>query len=890
MSAQRNSRSLLFTVSAIVISAISFALVTGGRRPAPAFAADEIGTTAGQLTILDKKGQPAALCPLKHTDVVADVSGYCARVTVRQDFANPSKEAIEAVYTFPLPSDAAVDDMTMTIGRRVVKGEIKRREEARVIYETAKAAGQAAALLDQERPNIFTQSVANIMPGERIAITISYVQVLKYADGEYEFNYPMVVGPRFVPGGGHVAPGARGVNSPSASQQVPEGSTQAVVTDASKITPPITPKGTRAGHDISLTVNLDAGLPLIDVNSQLHNVRVNRAGKSRAVVRLENQNEIPNRDFILRYKAAGSEVAEGLLAYANPSSKSGYFTLILQPPADTKPQQITPKEMVFVIDQTGSQAGAPIKKAKETMRYCIQNLNPDDTFQLIGFNTEVYPCFPAPVEANPTTIAQALKFLEPIEGSGGTDILKSVDYALKIPDDPDRLRIICYMTDGYVGNDMQIIEHVKKNRGRTRMFPCGVGNSVNRFLIEGMAKEGRGVADIVDLNANSEAVASKFYKRMAQPLLLDIHVDWNGLPVEEVFPKQNPDLFSAGPIILKGRYSGPAEGDIIIRGLLRGKPWSRNVHVVLPAQKNDGAALATIWAREKIEDLQSEDWMGAQSGHPMPEIKEKIVNTALEYRLMSQYTSFVAVEQKVVNIGGKQRTVDVPVEMPDGVSYEGIFGESQVGLAKANLGVMSAGASRGFNRSRAAGGGAGFGGGGFGAGGLGGARGGAPSGPSPSKGKPGGVANPSGGTLPALQEKLAYDVDNTLIVRFQDEKSLDALKALSERAPEAEAKLSKLKPEDQKKVRETWKQQLRSSKLSAKLREMLKKPGVKLLEVQVWVRSMPSDAKAQLAKAGFTLGAELSPGKLLLGTISSSDMDKLLELGWVQLVEQPKFK
>lgn len=882
----RNNRSLRFTLSAVALFTLCYLLLTGGRKPTAAFAAEN-GTTAGQLTMLGKNGQPAALCPLHHTDVVADVSGYCARVTVKQDFSNPSRETIEAVYTFPFPSDAAVDDMTMTIGRRVVKGEIKRREEARVIYENAKANGQTAALLDQERPNIFTQSIANITPGERISITISYVQILKYKDGEYEFTYPMVVGPRFIAGGGPQVPGQRGVAGPNAQNtQVPEGSIQAVVTDGDKISPPITSKGTRAGHDISLTVNLDAGLPLQDIQSELHEVAINKIGETRAVVKLANQSEIPNRDFMLRYRAAGSDMQEGLLAYAD--GKSGYFTLIMQPPAAPAQKQVSHKEMVFVIDQTGSQAGEPIKKAKETMRYCIKNLSPGDTFQLLAFNTENYPCFPAPVEATLENIQTALKFLEPIEGNGGTDILKAVDYALKIPDDPDRLRIVCYMTDGYVGNDMQIIEHIKKYRGRARMFPFGAGNSINHFLIDGMAREGRGEADIIDLNGNGEAIAAKFYKRISQPLLLDIHIDWNGLPVEDVFPKQIPDLFSAGPIILKGRYSKAGEADITVHGLLRGQPWSRTVHVVLPARKNDGAALATVWAREKIEDLQSEDWMGAQNGHPIPDIKEKIVNCALEYRLMSQYTSFVAVEQRVVNVGGKQRTVDVPVEMPDGVSYDGIFGNKETEqLAKRGVTRLSRKSlASGVNGNATS----------FGrmAGGSAGAAPAATLGYQPQAlgavvGKPAALAQPT-----ANEAKVAFSASHMAlsdnILSEQEGRKSSVMDLYLVNRGEAEKKILTLKPANQKQAREQIKQYLRTTKLHAKLIESLKKPGTQPLELQIWVKQMPANGVAKLKALGFTLTSTLTPGRLLLGTISADKLDKVLALQWVVFVEPPKFK
>src|ERR1044071_1211327 len=361
----------------------------------------------GQLQIVDKSGKPAGVCPLKHTDVKVDIAGYVAGVNVTQEFTNPSSTPVEAVYTFPLPEDAAVDQMTMRIGSRVIRGQIRKREEAREIYEAAKSQGKAAALLDQERPNIFTQSVANIMPGDKIQITVHYVNMLKYDEGRYEFVFPMVVGPRFIAGGGYSQPGVRGA---ATGQKNVEGDPgiHSVVTDADKITPPITPKGTRAGHDISLSVNLDAGLPLTDVKAQLHAVDIRRAGATRRAIKLRDQETIPNKDFILRYTAAGSELAEGILAHSSlagiagtslpTNHPGGYFTMIIQPPLMPKQEEISPKEMVFVIDQTGSQSGAPIAKAKETMAYCIKNLNPGDTFQLIGFNTNVYPCFQGPVQ------------------------------------------------------------------------------------------------------------------------------------------------------------------------------------------------------------------------------------------------------------------------------------------------------------------------------------------------------------------------------------------------------------------------------------------------------------------------------------------------------------
>jgi Ca-activated chloride channel family protein len=809
----------------------------------------------GQLQMLDPKGNATGLCPLKHTDVTADIAGFVAQVSVTQTFHNPSKEAIEAVYTFPLPDDAAVDAMDMRIGNRLVKGTIQRREDARRIYNAAKNAGQSAALLDQERPNIFTQAVANVMPGQDVTITIRYVNTLKYNDGYYEFAFPMVVGPRFVPAGGYTEPGKRGEPSPSPAVDGDPGAAS-VVTDADKITPPITPEGTRAGHDIGVTVNLDAGFPIQQIASLSHDVDVTKTGLTRATVALHRGATIPNKDFILRYTVGGQQMQTGVIAHADAPG-DGTFTLILQPPAAPPQSVISPKEMVFVLDQTGSQSGMPIAKAKETMAYAIEHMNPGDTFQLLGFTTDVNPCFPGPVAANAANVRKALDWIKPIEGNGGTDILKAADYVLKMPTDPKRLRIICFMTDGYVGNDMQIIDYVRKHRGDARMFPFGVGSSVNRFLVDGMAREGRGEAEFVSLDEDGRTAAERFYRRIASPVLLDPQVDWGGLPVMDVFPTAIPDVFSHGPIILKGRYLRAAEGDITVRGILRGQPWEQRVHVAFPAVRHEGTAIETLWARARIDDLQHQDWLGAQTGNPDANIKEQIVQTALDYNLMSQYTSFVAVEQRVVNVGGKQKTVDVPVEMPEGVSYDGIFGREakQKSLASRSL----------YAPSQAAGGFAG------------GALAGAPM----ALGSP---APASAGT-PALSGMYR-------VSPYADDASVRL-----DRKLELSDELKALTPEQRKGALEAIKLAPSLQGLAAKVKRdgkngTLNAKGVPAVEkgqviVQLWLENPPSDAVKKLEALGFKVSATLRPGKLLLGSLPVEKLDALLELEFVVYVEPP---
>src|SRR6202171_6340006 len=368
-------------ISILMVSAA--AIVLASFKNLCACAAAQTAETQGSLQVIDSTGKPKAACPLKHTDVKANISGFLSRVVVTQEFENPFSEKIEAVYTFPLPQNAAVDDMTMMVGNRTVRGKILRREEAQAVYEAAKSSGQRASLLDQERPNVFTQSVANILPGEQIKITIGYVETLKYEDGVYEFVFPMVVGSRYVPGS---ATGEPGKGFSPDTDRVP---------DASRVTPRPAPAGMRAGHDISLDLTLDAGVLLDAVDSKTQEVDSERPNTQRAHVRLRNTSEIPNKDLILRYHVAGKKIEDALLAHA--SGNSGFFTFILQPPERVTAEDVMPKELVFVLDTSGSMSGFPIDKAKETMNLALDNLYPTDTFTLITFSGDEHILFPAPV-------------------------------------------------------------------------------------------------------------------------------------------------------------------------------------------------------------------------------------------------------------------------------------------------------------------------------------------------------------------------------------------------------------------------------------------------------------------------------------------------------------
>jgi Ca-activated chloride channel family protein len=623
----------------------------------------------GSLNIIHPEVSPGSACPLEHTSVKAELSGFVARTRVTQVFKNPLDKKIEAVYTFPLSAQGAVDEMLMRVGDREIKGVIKKREEARRIYDEARQRGKTASLLDQERPNIFTQSVANIMPGETVEITIKYVEPLAFDDGAFTYSFPMVVGPRFIPRtAANEATAVRGDGVP----------------DAGRITPPVTPKGTRAGHDVDLTVTLHAPVPVSDITCPLHEVVIERPSPDRATVTLKNNREIPNRDFTLTYTAAGDRIHSGILTHK--TGKRGFVTVVVIPPKRVAPEAIAPKEMVFVIDCSGSQAGWPLAKAKEAMKYFIDRMNPNDTFNIIDFNVGARQLFSKARKNSPETRKLALEYLEGLEARGGTWMGDAVAAVCKVPPPEHRLRIVTFMTDGYVGNDFEIIGLVKKLRGNSRWFPFGTGNSVNRFLLEGMARVGGGEPEYVLLNTPAEEAAKRFYDRIASPALTDAKIEAEGVTLEEISPAQPNDLWARKPLIFTARYKAPGQGTLIVRGFSGGKPYEERLAVTLPEREEDNAALASLWARAKVEALMDEDMFGAQRGAVTEEIRSQIVNIALEHKIITQYTSFVAVEETVIKVGGEPVKIVVPVEMPDGVSREGVFGETD-GSAKGTGGA-----------------------------------------------------------------------------------------------------------------------------------------------------------------------------------------------------------
>jgi len=633
-------------------------LLTAALGGAPAAAT----VTAG-LEAVAPDGSARGACPLAHTDVRVSVAGFVARVSVTQRFENPFPDPIEAVYTFPLSEKGAVDAMRISTADRTIEGEIKRRAEAKAIYDAAKQAGQVAALLDEERPNVFTQRVANLLPGATVEVHLEYTEALRYADGTFELAFPTVVGPRFSP---------PGMANPEA------------------VTPPVTPEGTRAGHDIAIAVEVEAGVPIAGVTSALHQIDVARPSATRARVTLRRAREIPNRDFVLRWAVASDDVQSAYLTH-RPAGADGYVSLVLVPPRRVSAAQAAPKELVFVIDRSGSQMGAPLDKAKETMRFILDHMHPQDTFQVIDFGNTANRLFPAPQPASPAMRRQARVYVDALEANGGTMMADAVRAACATPADGHRLRIVTFMTDGYVGNDLEVLSLVQSLRGTSRWFPFGTGNGVNRFLIDGMGRLGGGESQVILLSDSGDTVATRFWETIASPVLTDVSVRWEGLDVVDVFPARHADLWAERPLVIHARYRRAGTGRVVLSGYRQGQAYRQVLDVTLPELDGAHAPIAAMWARAKVDDLMAQDLNGLQTGTYPRLLEDQIVGVALAHRLLTPFTSFVAVEDRVVNEGGVQRTVRVPVEMTDGVRYDGVFGGAAAGAAPAAQAMASRG-------------------------------------------------------------------------------------------------------------------------------------------------------------------------------------------------------
>jgi Ca-activated chloride channel homolog len=484
---------------------------------------------------------------------------------------------------------------------------------------------------------------------ELVAAVIRYIQTLSYVDGWYEFVFPMVVGPRFNPPGmtngiGDVAHGQTG-----ASEQK---------TEVHYLKP-----GERSTHDLGLTVNVDAGVPIETFECKTHQVAHQSPAPEKLTVSLDPASHVPNRDFVLRYRVAGEQIKSSFLT--SRDARGSYFTLMLYPPEGMGALARQPLELVFVLDCSGSMSGRPLQEAKAAVARGLKLLQPNDSFQLINFSESASQLGTAPLVATPENVARGLKYLRSLESEGGTMMIEGIKAALDFPHDPERLRFVCFLTDGYIGNEGEILGEIHRRLGPARLFSFGIGSAVNRYLLDHMAQTGRGAVAYLGPRDSAAQIMEDFFARISHPAVTDLAVDWGGLQVSDVFPSQLPDLFVGRPVVLTGRFAGSQ--DITIR--VSGKVAGQVTDLGIPARVNDATAshpgLPSVWARMKISSLAEQSIY-----EPNAQLTEQIKQVALDYSLMSAFTAFVAVDSTRQTEGTQGTTVPVAVPVPEGVKYD----------------------------------------------------------------------------------------------------------------------------------------------------------------------------------------------------------------------------
>ena len=583
--------------------------------------------------------------PLLDTRAEVNINGVIAQVKVRQKYANRGSQPIHARYIFPGSTRAAVHGLTMTIGDRVIRAQIKERQAAQAVYDQAKSEGKSAALLSQERPNVFSMAVANILPGDVIEVELVYTELLHPENGVYEFVYPTVVGPRY----------SSGNEDQTKSQWVKN---------------PYLKEGSDPKTGFTLHTRLAAGMPVKDISSPSHAVKVDYESPDTASISLAGQDFGGNRDFILRYRLDGDAIATGLMLFEGKDEN--FFLLMAQPPRRPAVSQIPPREYIFVVDVSGSMHGFPLDISKTLLADLIGSLRPQDRFNMIFFSGENRVMAPASIAATAENVQKALTMLNNIRGGGGTELLPALQTAMAMPTNEAASRSVLVITDGYIAAEKEAFELIRKNLGRSNLFAFGIGSSVNRHLIEGLAVAGRGEPFVITDPSEAPAMARRFRDYISAPLLTNIRIAYEGFDAYDVEPKHIPDLFAQRPLLVLGKWRGQRNGRIVISGM-NGDGAYKQSFAVKEAQPDDkNAGLRTLWARSRL--MQLSDY-GQGIGENQ---KAAIIDLGLTYELLTAHTSFVAVDEIVRNVGGTGEEVRQPTPLPQGVSELAVGGMRRV--------------------------------------------------------------------------------------------------------------------------------------------------------------------------------------------------------------------
>lgn len=576
--------------------------------------------------------------PLKDTRVDIAISGVIADVSVSQTYSNEGSRPINARYIFPASTRAAVYAMQMVIGDQVIVAKIKEREQAKQEFERAKEQGKSASLLEEQRPNVFSMSVANILPGDRVEIQLHYTELLVPTDGVYELVYPTVVGPRY------------------SSQQ--EGNAP---TEDQWVKNPYLHSGDFPKSGFHLTTTISSPVPIQDLTCPSHQINTRWKSPTNAEFGLEESDVFQaNRDFVLRYRLAGQQIASGLLLYKG--TDENFFLYMAQPPARVVSTDIPRREYIFVVDVSGSMYGFPLEVSKQLLRNLIGNLRPTDLFNVILFSGNSLVMSPESLPANQESIARAIHLIDSQNGGGGTELLAALNQAMELPHQDETSRAIVLITDGYIEAERDVFDAIRNHLDQTNFFAFGIGSSVNRYLIEGVARAGMGEPFVVTEPEEAAGVASRFREYIETPVLTGIHLDWSGFDAYDVQPASYPDLYAQRPIVVFGKWRGTPSGAFELSGQTGAGPFHARQEIAAVKPEESNRALRYLWARSRIADLS--DFASDTDS----ELADRITSLGLKYNLLTRYTSFIAVREKIRNRQTPAQDVNQPLPLPKGVS------------------------------------------------------------------------------------------------------------------------------------------------------------------------------------------------------------------------------
>ncbi len=583
--------------------------------------------------------------PLKSTSAVANISGVIADVVVTQVYKNEGKKALEAIYVFPASTRAAVYGMKMVIGKRVIEAKIKKRDEARKDYEDAKKQGKSASLLEQQRPNVFQMNVANIMPGDEIRVELKYTEMLVPTDRIYEFVYPTVVGPRYS-------------NKPA----------DGALPSDKWVQNPYLREGEKPTYAFDMTVNVAGGMPIKELASTSHKINTAFNGPANAKVTLDKSEKSGgNKDYILRWRLAGDRIQSGLLLYEGEKEK--FFLCMLQPPKKVKSAQIPGREYIFVVDVSGSMYGFPLDISKKLLRSLIGNLRPTDTFNVLLFSGGSRLMSEKSLPATKENVDNAINVIDRQRGGGGTELLPALNRVLALPKLENYSRSIIVVTDGYVMVEEEVFDLVRTHLNDANMFAFGIGSSVNRHIIEGMARVGMGEPFVITKPADAAAQADRFRAMIESPVLTKVKVSFKGFSTYDVEPVSIPDVLADRPVMVFGKYRGEPRGTITVTGVSGSGKFTESINVTSVKPLKENVALRYLWARHRIALLSDYNKL-----HSSDRRVKEVTDLGLAYNLLTAYTSFVAVDNKVRNTGDKPETVNQPLPLPEGVSDYAVGG------------------------------------------------------------------------------------------------------------------------------------------------------------------------------------------------------------------------